>query len=283
MFTIYQNIKFFRETIRQVDKEFKLLVDNSAITYHQLRVELMKNSSEDAVEISLRAERSGRNEKHVAFCHNPAGYLVSKRNGNEKIVKVAKNGTEFPFIDRAALHLTKILKNPKLTFEKLRIKFHPPNTRNNESRLMTQFELRKEVFMRKLKETLVQLNHQLQVESLEIDIGGTEDDILAVLQSLQAKTLKTIILGDTFRTNGFHGPTKDLEVGRIVQTDQWKEAKALWTDKYVVSQPFSTWSHFDKLNVHVRSLTLEVFKNMLQVSRFNQPEKNANSITDLRK
>lgn len=254
-----------RSTIRQLNTEFKALVDTSPITYQSLSLELTKSSSADFVKISL-----ARNEDdlHVEFHNIPGGYRVVKANSEEK--NVIREG-ELPFISRAALHLANVLANPKLRFEELIVKLNSPSRRSYHPFTVRQFAVRKCALLRMLSATLAQLNHKLNVETLQFFFDGQQEDILAVLPHLKPGILGRILLEDmNYPQNGYSFSLApiSLDIDRIVATDQWREANCLMAERYQLSGLISACQHFDTLSIYIESLTLAEFDDLLQVKKF---------------
>lgn len=91
----------------------------------------------------------------------------------------------------------------------------------------------------------------LKVLSLRIN-STNKDCIMCVLPYLDPKTLQTI---------GISSPSifsrKVMEVGEIVDLEQWKKATALYTPGIFLTANVRDLSHFEKGNIFLKSVTVE--------------------------
>lgn len=252
---------FCRRTLRLVSKDFKHLVDTSAITYDSLSVKLGHNST---VIISLKIDKPRgpraffeSSDLEIEFRHHRRGYLV--KNGSFEKLVVTKD-TKFPFLNGAALHLAKIFKNPKTRFGQLSLDIVTTRESPREIRI---YDSKKEEFKRELKETtFAQLAHQVMVEILTITFDGSQDDVLAVLPYLQPITLKKIDMISSEITG------ESVDIDQIVQTEQWKKSKHFKSISRNIVEPFSSWRHFSDVRIRIWKPTLEQFRAMLEVRFF---------------
>lgn len=119
-------------------------------------------------------------------------------------------------------------------------------------------------FLQRLHQLLKSLKAPIPVRKLYMCVGD-QDEVMMVLPHVNAQKLEEISI---FPGRGKYWQVFKLD--RVIQTEQWKMAKQLQTINFMVEEPMESFTHFDRCQIYIETLTPEIVK-MLKEAFIHSP------------
>ncbi|PIC29119.1 hypothetical protein B9Z55_020814 [Caenorhabditis nigoni] len=155
-----------------------------------------------------------------------------------------------------------ILKHQKLILESFSVTLKYKNGLNKlEASVRDRVNLR---FLNQLKSLLEPRKRLLQIEKLDL-IMEDQEKIMCVLPYIDANKIKEIVI--------FPGPKREMVVfpsDKVVETEQWKNAKKLASANFLVVEPIEKFTHFDNCRIFVDTISVEMIQKLKEVSAIDQ-------------
>ncbi|EFO97806.1 hypothetical protein CRE_15955 [Caenorhabditis remanei] len=144
-----------------------------------------------------------------------------------------KNLVSMEYLDALCKDLEIILKHQKLIIEKFEVLISGGPEINNFDILEHQTKK----FLIDLKNILKCRESLIKAKFLKMEILN-QNQVMQVLPFLNAKTLDAILLSNS------RGSMNFLNLYHIANLDQWKNASAFQTERFIVSQAMVDFAHF---------------------------------------
>ncbi|CAP25474.2 Protein CBG04842 [Caenorhabditis briggsae] len=155
-----------------------------------------------------------------------------------------------------------ILKHQKLILKSFSVTLEYRNGLNKlEASVRERVNLR---FLSQLKALLEPRRRPLQVEKLDL-IMGDQEKIMCVLPYIDADKINEIMI--------YPGPKRETVVfplDKVVETEQWKNAKKLATSNFVVVEPIEKFTHFDNCRIFMDTISVEMIQKLKENLLFSK-------------
>ncbi|PIC29126.1 hypothetical protein B9Z55_020819 [Caenorhabditis nigoni] len=150
-----------------------------------------------------------------------------------------------------------ILKHQKSHLEYFTVALEPPKDYKTLDK-STLEKLHSE-FLDKLQNLLTSRKAPLQAARLNL-MAGDQNEIMSILPNIDSEKLEELLIYPAALP---HMPV--IKLDRVVETEQWKNAKELTTANFMVEDPLDKFTHFQKCSIWVDTISLKLLRSLKEV------------------
>lgn len=185
-----------------------------------------------------KTKKSRRGIVYAGFCEDKCWMEF----GNWKEIPFDKN-----YVTAFCDDFVNILKHQKSILRYFSLEWKGESDGYSEELEQTGLQILKNIEERVLKIRRT----PLKIRSLRIN-SANQDSIMCILPYINSKTIETIGLSSPCILS-----RKVVELGEIVNLEQWKKAKELYTPGVFLTANVRELCHFEKGNIYLKSATVE--------------------------